>query len=75
MKFNWVVFFFSRLKAIFKVIKTRAIATPLIEILAGVFTALVILYAAGFEETSNRLSAGEFVTFITSLAKSFIVVS
>ncbi|MBL41870.1 MAG: ABC transporter permease [Rhodospirillaceae bacterium] len=60
-----------RLKAIFKVIKTRAIATPLIEILAGVFTALVILYAAGFEETSNRLSAGEFVTFITALGLSY----
>ncbi|PPR79098.1 MAG: Lipid A export ATP-binding/permease protein MsbA [Alphaproteobacteria bacterium MarineAlpha2_Bin1] len=60
-----------RLKAIFKVIKTRAVATPLIEILAGIFTALVILYAAGFEETSNRLSAGEFVTFITALGLSY----
>ena len=60
-----------RLKAMFKVIKTRAISTPLIEILAGIFTALVILYAAGFEETSNRLSAGEFVTFITALGLSY----
>ena len=60
-----------RLKAMFKVVKTRAAATPLIEILAGIFTALVILYAVGFEDTSNRLTAGQFVTFITALGLSY----
>ena len=45
----------KRLRAMFRVIRTRASATPLIEVLGGVFTAMVIIYAAGFEETSNSI--------------------
>ncbi len=60
-----------RLKAMFKVVKARAAATPIIEILAGVAIALVVFYAAGIGNTGSRLSAGEFITFITALGLSY----
>ncbi|MDC0073766.1 ABC transporter ATP-binding protein/permease [Alphaproteobacteria bacterium] len=60
-----------RLKAMFKVVKARAAATPIIEILAGIAIALVVFYAAGIGNTGSRLSAGEFITFITALGLSY----
>ncbi len=60
-----------RLAAMFKVIRARAAATPAIEILGGLAAAAVVFYAAGFGEVQNRMTAGEFFTFITALGLAY----
>ena len=60
-----------RLTTMFRVIRTRATATPLVEILGGIAVAIVVIYAAGIGETSARLTAGQFITFITALGLAY----
>ena len=60
-----------RLKAMFRVVRARAAATPIIEMLGGIAIATVIFYAAGFGDAVNRLTAGQFITFITALGLAY----
>ena len=60
-----------RLAAMFKVIRARAAATPAIEILGGIAAAAVVFYAAGIGDVQNRMTAGEFFTFITALGLAY----
>jgi len=55
----------------FKVIRARAAATPAIEILGGIAAAAVVFYAAGIGDVQNRMTAGEFFTFITALGLAY----
>ena len=60
-----------RLAAMFKVIRARAAATPAIEVLGGLAAAAVVFYAAGIGDVQNRMTAGEFFTFITALGLAY----
>lgn len=60
-----------RLKAMFRVVRARAAATPIIEMLGGIAIATVVFYAAGFGDAANRLTAGQFITFITALGLAY----
>ena len=60
-----------RLAAMFKVIRARAAATPAMEVLGGIAAAAVVFYAAGIGDVQNRMTAGEFFTFITALGLAY----
>ena len=60
----------ARLKALFKVIRTRAAATPLMETLGGVAIALVIYYG-GSRVISGATTPGTFFSFITALLLAY----
>ena len=56
----------ARLRALFKVIRTRAAATPIMEALAGVAVAAIIFYG-GTRVISGEATAGTFFAFIVAL--------
>ena len=56
----------ARLHALFKVIRTRAAATPIMEALAGVAVAAIIYYG-GTRVISGEATAGTFFAFIVAL--------
>ncbi len=60
-----------RLAAMFKVIRARAASAPTVEALGGLAAAAVVFYAAGFGDVQNRMTAGEFFTFITALGLAY----
>ena len=39
--------------------------------LGGIAIATVVFYAAGFGDAANRLTAGQFITFITALGLAY----
>jgi subfamily B ATP-binding cassette protein MsbA len=59
-----------RLQALFKVIRTRAAATPLMETLGGVAIAVVIFYG-GSRVISGTTTPGTFFSFITALLLAY----
>ena len=60
----------SRLAAIFKIVRARAAATPLMESLGGLAIALAILYW-GFRVTEGETTAGTFASFVTALIMAY----
>ena len=60
----------ARLMALFKVIRTRAAATPLMETLGGVAIAVVIYYG-GSRVISGATTPGTFFSFITALLLAY----
>ncbi len=60
----------SRLKALFKVVRTRAAATPLMESLGGLAIAVVIYYG-GLRVISGETTPGTFFSFITALLLAY----
>ncbi len=60
----------TRLRAMFRVIRTRAAAAPMMEMLGGVAVAAVVFYG-GSQGLSGRISTGEFFSFITALLLSY----
>ena len=60
----------ARLKALFKVVRTRAAATPLMETLGGVAIALVIYYG-GDRVISGATTPGTFFSFIMALLLAY----
>ncbi len=60
----------ARLVALFKVIRTRAAATPLMEMLGGVAIAVVVYYG-GTRVLSGETTPGTFFSFITALLLAY----
>ena len=60
----------SRLAAIFKAVRARALATPLMESLGGLAIALAILYW-GFRVTDGETTPGTFASFVTALIMAY----
>ena len=60
----------SRLAAIFKIVRARAAATPLMESLGGVAIALAILYW-GFRVVEGETTPGTFASFVTALIMAY----
>ena len=60
----------ARLKALFKVVRTRAAATPLMETLGGLAIALVIYYG-GDRVISGATTPGTFFSFIMALLLAY----
>jgi subfamily B ATP-binding cassette protein MsbA len=60
----------ARLTALFKVVRTRAAATPLMEFLSGVAIAAVIVYA-GNRVFQGEMSPGAFFSFLTALLLAY----
>ena len=60
----------ARLKALFKVVRTRAAATPIMETLGGLAVALVIYYG-GSRVISGETTPGTFFSFITALLLAY----
>ena len=60
----------DRLRAMFKVVRTRALATPFVETLSGVAVAAVIYYG-GTRIVSGETSPGTFVSFLGALIMSY----
>jgi subfamily B ATP-binding cassette protein MsbA len=60
----------ARLTALFKVVRTRAAATPLMEFLSGVAIAAVIFYA-GNRVFQGEMSPGAFFSFLTALLLAY----
>ena len=60
----------ARLRAMFKVVRTRALATPFVETLSGLAIAAVIYYG-GTRIVSGETSPGTFVSFLAALIMSY----
>ena len=60
----------DRLRAMFKVVRTRAMATPFVETLSGIAIAAVIYYG-GTRIVSGETSPGTFVSFLAALIMSY----
>ena len=60
----------DRLREMFRVVRTRALATPFVEVLSGIAIAAVIFYG-GTRIVSGQTSAGTFVSFIAALIMSY----
>ena len=60
----------SVFRLIFKALRTRAAASPIMETLGGVFIALVILYG-GWQVIEATLTPGEFFAFITAMLLAY----
>ncbi|MBM3502819.1 MAG: ABC transporter ATP-binding protein [Alphaproteobacteria bacterium] len=60
----------ARLTALFKVVRTRAASTPLMEFLSGVAIAAVVLYA-GNRVFAGEISTGAFFSFLTALLLAY----
>ena len=60
----------SRLAAIFKAVRARAAATPLMEAVGGLAIALAILYW-GFRVTEGETTPGTFASFVTALIMAY----
>ena len=60
----------ARLKAIYKVVKTRAAATPIMETLGGIAVATVIYYG-GSRVISGETTPGTFFSFVTALVMAY----
>ena len=57
-------------RLIFKALRTRAAASPIMETLGGIFIALVILYG-GWQVIEETLTPGEFFAFITAMLLAY----
>ncbi len=57
-------------RLIFKALRTRAAASPIMETLGGIFIALVILYG-GWQVIEEALTPGEFFAFITAMLLAY----
>ncbi|MBJ26134.1 MAG: lipid A export permease/ATP-binding protein MsbA [Alphaproteobacteria bacterium] len=57
-------------KLIFKALRVRAAATPIMETLGGIFIAIIILYG-GWQVIENMLTPGEFFAFITAMLLAY----
>jgi subfamily B ATP-binding cassette protein MsbA len=55
---------------IFKALRTRAAASPIMETLGGLFIALVVLYG-GWQVIDESLTPGEFFAFITAMLLAY----
>lgn len=53
-----------------KVVRTSALAGPLVSLLTG-FTVAIVIYLASFMTAQGKLTPGAFVSFITALAMVF----
>ncbi len=60
----------ARLRAIYKVVKTRAAASPIMETLGGVAVAAVIYYG-GSRVISGETTPGTFFSFVTALVMAY----
>ena len=60
----------SVFRLIYKALRTRAAASPIMETLGGVFVALVILYG-GWQVVEETLTPGEFFAFITAMLLAY----
>lgn len=60
----------SVFRLIFKQSRTRAIASPLMETLGGLFIAVLILYG-GWQVIENALTPGAFFAFITAMLLAY----
>ena len=60
----------SVFRLIFKALRTRAAASPIMETLGGVFIALVILYG-GWQVIEGALTKGEFMAFVTAMLLAY----
>ena len=60
----------ERLKAVFKVVKTRALATPVVETLGSLAVAAVIFYG-GTRVLEGATSPGTFFSFIAALIMAY----
>ena len=60
----------DRLRAMFKVVRARALATPFVEALSGIAVAAVIFYG-GTRIVSGETSPGTFVSFLGALIMSY----
>ena len=57
-------------RLIFKALRIRAAASPIMETLGGIFIALIILYG-GWQVIEEALTPGEFFAFITALLLAY----
>lgn len=57
-------------KLIYKALRIRAAATPIMETLGGIFIAIIILYG-GWQVIDNMLTPGEFFAFITAMLLAY----
>ncbi len=57
-------------RLIFKALRTRAAASPIMETLGGVFIALIILYG-GWQVIDGTLTKGEFMAFVTAMLLAY----
>ena len=57
-------------RLIFKSLRTRAAASPIMETLGGVFIALIILYG-GWQVIDGTLTKGEFMAFVTAMLLAY----
>lgn len=55
---------------IFKALRTRSLASPIMETLGGIFVALVILYG-GWQVIDATLTPGEFFAFVTAMLLAY----
>jgi subfamily B ATP-binding cassette protein MsbA len=60
----------SVFRLIFKALRTRALVSPIMEAIGGVFIALVILYG-GWQVIEEMLTPGEFFAFITAMLMAY----
>ncbi len=60
----------SVFRLIFKALYTRALVSPIMEAIGGVFIALVILYG-GWQVIEETLTPGEFFAFITAMLMAY----
>ena len=60
----------SVFRLIFKALRTRALVSPIMEAIGGVFIALVILYG-GWQVIEKMLTPGEFFAFITAMLMAY----
>ncbi len=60
----------SVFRLIFKALRTRAAASPIMETLGGVFIALIILYG-GWQVIEGALTQGEFMGFVTAMLLAY----
>ena len=57
-------------KLIYKALRIRAAATPIMETLGGIFIAIIILYG-GWQVIDNMLTPGEVFAFITAMLLAY----
>ena len=60
----------ARLRAVFKVIRTRAAVTPIMEVLAGIAVAAIVYYG-GTRVITGGATAGTFFAFITAMLLAY----
>ena len=60
----------ARLRAIYKVVKTRAAASPIMETLGGIAVAAVIYYG-GSRVIAGETTPGTFFSFMTALVMAY----